>query len=310
MTMHRALSRFAVPALLIALAGWALLRGGDVLPSWIANLSAKTGLGPDRMLRLLVAAALAGATVAAASAAFAGAIAWITAAALAFSGLAELSAIVNAPGDSPVPLVAWASPLASLAVGATVLALLSRPRATADRAPRPAAWGVLGALAAATAAMAISARLPFAQRTAAGVWSDGVPTVTLNPDEWLGLTASQAGIARHLPLLTPLTMDGTVWVVFYSPDCGRCHQVFEAYFAGPQGGQVVAVRIPHVPGQTYVKTDQPEDIACEGCERLALPEGTRWVITSPTIVRFQGGTVDCVTSADYSRCRQGSGELP
>ena len=93
-------------------------------------------------------------------------------------------------------------------------------------------------------------------------------------------------------------------------DCGRCHQVFEAYFAGPQGGQVVAVRIPHVPGQTYVKTDQPEDIACEGCERLALPEGTRWVITSPTIVRFQGGTVDCVTSADYSRCRQGSGELP
>jgi hypothetical protein len=169
---------------------------------------------------------------------------------------------------------------------------------------------VLGALAAATAAMAISARLPFAQRTAAGVWSDGVPTVTLNPDEWLGLTASQAGIARHLPLLTPLTMDGTVWVVFYSPDCGRCHQVFEAYFAGPQGGQVVAVRIPHVPGQTYVKTDQPEDIACEGCERLALPEGIRWVITSPTIVRFQGGTVDCVTSADYSRCRQGSGELP
>lgn len=310
MTMHRALSRFAAPALLLALGAWATWRGGDALPSWIANLSTKTGLGPDRMLRILVAAALAGATVAAASAAFAGAIAWATGAALAFSGLAELSAIVNAPGDSPVPAVAWASPLASLAAGATILAILSRPRSGSDRAPRPAAWGVLGALAAATAALAVAARIPFPQRTAAGTWSDGVPTVTLNPDEWLGMTASQAGIARHLPLLTPATMDGTVWVVFYSPDCGRCHQVFEAYFAGPQNGQVVAVRIPHVPGQTYVKTDQPEDISCDGCERLTLPEGTRWVITSPTIVRFQDGKVDCVTSADYTRCRQGSGELP
>jgi hypothetical protein len=69
---------------------------------------------------------------------------------------------------------------------------------------------------------------------------------------------------------------------------------------------VVAVRIPHVPGQTYVKTDQP-DIACEGCERLALAEGIRWVITSPTIVRFQDGTVDCVTSADYFRLPSGLG---
>lgn len=310
MRTRRALTRIAVPALLLAVVAWALVRGGDMLPTWIANLSVKTGLGPDRMLRLLVAAALAGSAVAAASAALATPLAWATGTAFAFSGLAELSAIINAPGDAPVPLVAWAAPLASLAAGATVLALLSRPAVPPEPPARPAAWGVLGALAAVTAATAIAARLPFAQRTAAGTGADGVPTVVLSPDEWVGMTAPQTGVARHLPLLTPLTLSGTVWVVFYSPDCGRCHQVFEAYFAGPQGSQVVAVRIPHAPGQTYVKTDRPEDVACEGCERLALPEGTRWVITSPTIVRFQDGQVDCVTSADYSRCRQGSGELP
>ena len=307
--MHGPTTRVAVPLLLLACCAVALAGGGDALPTWIANLSVKTGLGPDRALRILFALQLAAAVAAAAWPALSRPVAWATGGAFAFSGLAELSAIVNAPGSATVPLSRWAAPLAGLAVGATILAVLSRRPAPAPRG-RVTAWTVLGLAALLAASLALAARMPFDARSAAGTGADGVPTVVLNPDEWVGRTAAAAGIARHLPQLTPLTMEGTKWVVFYSPECGRCHQVFKAYFAGPQGGDVIAVRIPRAPGETHLESDQPSDVECEGCERLALPEGTRWVITSPTIVRFQDGVVDCATGADYSRCRRGSEEAP
>jgi hypothetical protein len=105
-------------------------------------------------------------------------------------------------------------------------------------------------------------------------------------------------------------MEGTKWIVFYSPTCGRCHEVFRAYFAGPQNGEVIAVRVPHAPGEEVLKSDQPEDVECEGCDRLTLPDGKRWIVTPPTIMKVEGGTITCVTSADYDRCRKGSEAMP
>jgi hypothetical protein len=307
--MHGTATRIAIPLLLLASCAVVGIWGGDALPTWVANLSVKTGLGPDRAVRILFALQLAGAVAAAAWPALTRPVAWAVGGAFAFSGLAELSAIVNAPGAATVPPSRWAAPLAGLAVGATILAVLSRRPAPAPRR-RVTAWTVLGLVAVLAASFATAARLSFDARSSAGLGADGVPTVVLNPDEWVGRTAAAAGIARHLPQLTPLTMEGTKWVVFYSPECGRCHQVFKAYFAGPQGADVVAVRIPRAPGETHLESDQPSDVECEGCERLSLPEGTRWVLTSPTIVRFRDGAVDCATSADYSRCRRGSEEAP
>ena len=307
--MHGFVTRIAVPVALLACVAIERAWGGDALPAWLANVSVKTGIGPDRLLRILIAVQLAGAVAAARWSALARPVAWAVGVGFAFSGLAELSAIVNAPGNAAVPVARWAGPLAGLAVGAGILAVLTRPR-TGKPAGRITAWTVIGTCVVLALALAVSARMTLAPRSAAGAGADGIETVMLNPEEWVGMTAAQCGIARHVPQLTPLTMEGTKWVVFYSPTCGRCHEVFEAYFKGPQGGDVIAVRVPIAPGDVQAKSDQPEDVECEGCERLALPEGKRWVITPPTIVRFEGGKVACATSADYSRCRKGSDETP
>lgn len=298
--------RIAVPALLLACAAIEWRRGGDSLPTWLANFSTKTGVGPDRALRIAMSLELLGAVVALASRGGSRAVAWATGGAFAFSGLAELSAVVGAPGQGTVPAGTWVAPLLSLGVGALLLSAMARrePPSTVP-APRFTAWKAIGLLAAATGATALAGRATLTPR--AGLLGvDGVETVILNPSQWVGMSMPQTGLPRHLPMLTPLTMEGTKWVVFYSPTCGRCHEVFKTYFAGPQHGEVIAVRIPHAPGDEVIGGDAPRDVECEECERLSLPEGKRWIVTPPTIVRLENGTVTCVTSMDYDRCRPAS----
>lgn len=307
--MHGFVTRIGVPVVLLACVAVEWSQGGNSLPTWTANLATKTGLGPDRLLRILIALQLAAAPVALLSARLARPVAWACGVALAFSGLAELSAIVNAPGTAAVPPSTWFAPLAGLGVGGAILATLARHQPVAPPA-RIGAWTVLATLALLAATLAASARLTLEARSAGAIGAGGVETVMLNPEEWVGMTAAQAGIARHVPQLTPLTMEGTKWVVFYSPTCGRCHEVFRAYFAGPQNGEVIAVKVPHAPGDTVLPSDQPSEVECAGCEMLSLPEGKRWVVTPPTIVKFENGVVTCATSADYTRCRKGSDEIP
>ena len=53
--MHGLTTRILVPVLLLACVLLEWSRGGDSLPTWVANLAAKTGLGADRALRILIA---------------------------------------------------------------------------------------------------------------------------------------------------------------------------------------------------------------------------------------------------------------
>lgn len=309
--MQTKVLRAAVPAVLIACVAIECWRGGDALPGWMANLALKTGLGADRALRIVLALQVAGAVIALARARFVRPVSWAAGAAMAFSGLAELSAIVNAPGTAAVAPSTWFAPLAGLAVGAGILWALSRPAPAPDAVPaRIGSWTVLGVLATLTLSLVVSARLPLSARTRGPTGADGVETVVLNPEEWIGMTAAEAGIARHVPQLTPMTMEGTKWVVFYSPRCGRCHDVMKVYFAGDNRHEVIAVEIPTAPGDVLAETDQPSTVECENCERLALPSGRRWVITPPTIVRFENGKVACATSSDYTRCRHDPASSP
>ena len=295
--------RASVAAALLACVAIEVARGGDSLPNWLANASVKTGLGPDRALRVLIALQATAAIMAMASGALWRPVAWLTGGALAFSGLAELSAIVNAPGNAVVPLGTWGAPVAGLAIGSAILWALSRPAPAPAAARRIGAWTVLGTIALLTAALAASARLPLHERSRSSTGADGVETIVLNPDEWIGRTAAEAGIARHVPQLTALTLEGTKWVVFYSPRCGRCHDVFNVYFKGDNKGEVIAVEVPPATGEKLLESDQPGEVECANCERLSLPAGPRWVLTPPTIVRFEEGKVACVTWSDYTRCR-------
>lgn len=301
--MNGLLRRIAIPALLLTCVGIEWSRGGDALPTWIANLSIKTGYGSDKILRLLIAVELCGAFFAFLSSGMSRRIAWLTGAGFAFSGLAELSAIVNAPGDTAVPASMWIAPLVGLAIGTGTLAIMARPTTVPVPRSRISALKVIGAVVIGMIAFGIAGRLELSPRTNSRFGSNGAETVVLNPDEWVGMTMAEAGIARHVPQLTPLTMEGTKWVVFYSPTCGRCHEVFRTYFSGPQAGSVIAVMVPHGPGVKVLPSDQPADVACEGCERLSLPDTKQWIITPPTIVKVENGKVTCVTSTDYDRCR-------
>ena len=59
--MHGLTTRILVPVLLLACVLLEWSRGGDSLPTWVANLAVKTGLGADRALRILIALQLTGA---------------------------------------------------------------------------------------------------------------------------------------------------------------------------------------------------------------------------------------------------------
>jgi hypothetical protein len=143
-------------------------------------------------------------------------------------------------------------------------------------------------------------------RTDVTLGAGGVEAVALDPSQWTGKTFAQAGVAVHVPMLTATTLSGTQWVVFYRPSCGRCHQVMETYFAGPQDGSVIAVKVPYGPGEEFAPGDFAEDVACAGCEMLELPSKRRWIITTPTIAKVEDGIITCVTWTDYDRCRAAS----
>ena len=66
------------------------------------------------------------------------------AALFAFAALAELSAIIGAPGNRALPGRIWIAPIMGLAFGGLGLWLLSRPSATMPPAPRLRASRMLG----------------------------------------------------------------------------------------------------------------------------------------------------------------------
>ena len=301
--MRTLLIRVIVPVALawIAIAGHRA--GGDMLPNWLANLSVKTGLGVDRAVRLVTAFAIVGAALGFLSARRAPRVAWITCSALAFTALAELSAIIAAPGNRALPGHVWTGPLISAALGGGGLWVLSRPHVAVPAAARFTVWRLAGTLAVLMVAFGVAGRMNVTPRTDVSLGAGGVEAVSLDASQWVGKSFAAAGVAMHAPLLTPATLSGTKWVVFYRPNCGRCHQILDTYFAGPQGGNVVAVKVPYGPGEEQSPSDMPEEVRCEECERIELPSGKRWIITTPTIAKVEDGVITCVTWTDYDRCR-------
>lgn len=303
--MRTLLVRIAVPVALAWIVVAAHRSGGDMLPNWLANLSVKSGLGIDRAVRLVTAFAIVGATLGLLSARRAPRVAWITCAALAFTALAELSAIIAAPGNRALPGHVWTIPLLCAALGGGGLWVLTRPGSTPPPA-RFGVWRIALTLVTVTVAFGVAGRMTVTPRTDVSLGAGGVEAVELDAPGWVGKSFAAAGIARHAPLITPATLEGTKWVVFYRPNCGRCHQVFDMYFAGPQDGNVIAVKVPYGPGEEQSPGDAPEEIRCDGCERIELPGGKRWIITTPTIAKVEDGVITCVTWTDYDRCRTAS----
>lgn len=307
--LRSVLVRGVVPALLAALCALVVARGGDALPAFLANAAMRTGLGLETMCRLMVALMASGALWALCFGRIAPAVAWITLVGVAFVSLAELSSVFAGPGKGTVPASTWMVPLGGIALGVAGVWCLNATasRAAQDRAASPGrigAWHVLLGLGAAGVSFAVAAQLTVAPRTTLS--QGGVEYVDLDVTNWVGRTLPATGLPRFVPMVTPATLEGTKWIVFYQPSCGRCHEVFEVFFEGDQQGSVVAIEVPHAPDATVLESDQPSEIECVNCVRLALPAGKHYMVTTPSIVKVEDGVVTCVTTHDYGRCRQPS----
>jgi hypothetical protein len=304
-----ALTRVVVPLLLALLVGLAIAFGGNALPQWLANAAMRTGLGLENAVKLGVAGMVSAAACAVLFARLSPAIAWAVMLGMAFVGLAELSALLATPGGRVVPPGSWALPAIATGLGVAGCWALSAtaptPEQHAAQPPsRVTAWRVLVCLAIVGLSLAIAARLtvhPREEHTATGALF-----VDLDVDGWVGKTLPATGFAQRLPAITGYTLEGTKWIVFYQPSCGRCHEVFNVYFEGDQEQTVVAIKVPHAPGASVLESDQPEEVNCEDCIHLELPEGVHWGVTTPTIVKVENGVVTCVSTRDYDRCREAS----
>lgn len=308
--LRTALTRIVLPVVLLALAVLQFQQGGDSLSAWLANAAVKTGIGPTNMVRLLIGLELAGAALCVLYRRLAPAIAWTTFGWIAFSSVAEFSTLFNVPGNGALPATAWTWPVTLLVVGGGGLFLLNLTSEAAKAAAKdPAAprgritpWRVMVAIFIVMVAGGIATRVVVADRTIRGV--GGVPSIALNTDDWVGHRIPETGLSKYLPKVTPITLEGTKWIVLYQPTCSRCHEIFRTYFPGNNAFDVIAIEVPHAPDENVLAGDLLGDIECQDCTRFKLPGNTRWIVTTPTIVKVEDGVITCVEAVNYDRCRQ------
>ncbi|MFO0894686.1 MAG: hypothetical protein U0574_06980 [Phycisphaerales bacterium] len=295
---------FALRALiaLAALAGAAyhMAWGTASLPLWMANVATRAGVDHQTAVRGLVALELVIAVAVLLRRPVGPAAAVAAVVALAFSGLAELSALMRAGAGMP----ALVPPGLAVAAAATAIIVLSRgrgpgPRAAAARSP----GGPLAALAvAAVAATALAARLPVG--AVAGIAAERVAFG--NPASWEGRRLPDTGLPHHLPQLTPLTLEGRHVVIFYNPNCSECRELMSARFgAGADGAghpEVIVVLTPPEAGAVIAAGDDEGPVPCEGCVSLSLPSGPAWFERTPVVLVIQDGVVRCAAVGDAARC--------
>jgi hypothetical protein len=280
--------------------------GGEAVPLWVVGLGSGLEVSPEVGAKIIVGscAALGGMLACLGGRGRIPAI--IVAAALAFSGLADVSALF-ALGDEAT--VGFLRPLLQLGFGIPILVVLLR--GTTDRAPSRhpglTGFGAIGSLVIGAAVAAnVTVAMPESFRTSgsgSGRGADGRFIVNdLTAADWTGMPLAETGLLDHLPALGPLTQDQPTLISFYRPNCGLCHDLFDKSFGERLPVRIIAIRVPPAEGVEMVESDLPEDVVCPDCVRLALPEGPVWLVTSPVVIEVVDGVVTCVSENDFERC--------
>lgn len=283
------LCRGAVPLLLLLLTLLLAAGGVAAAPAWIEGLAIRLGAEPQSALRALIATQLSLALLAATVGRWSRGIALAALALLAFAAIAELSALAAAGGEP----IAFAAPGAVLAIAGALLPAVLRARVGSGKGRRSGAWPAIAVVAIATAAVAIAARLPLSAPTEAEPPRRFAgEVVEFAFEEWRGRSLPDTGLPRHLPQLTPLTLEGRSVVVLYSPRCGSCHDLFREWFTAPDlPFRVIAVAVPPEPSAALLPSDQPEKVECPSCIGLSLPSGPLWLLQPPVVIAVEDGTV-------------------
>lgn len=288
------LVRAAVPLLLLLLT-MLLARGGlAAAPAWVEGLAARWGAAPDAGVRALIALQLGMALLGAIVGRWSRGIAMAALGFLSFAAIAELSALVGR-GAAPI---AFAAPAAVLAVAGAMLPAVMRSGVPSLAGRGSAAWRAMAAIAVATAATAVAARVPLGEAipATAAKGDDGRAfrgeVVEFTFENWAGRTLPDTGLPRHLPALTALTIEGRSVIVLYSPRCGSCHGLFRERFSATElPFRVVAVTVPPEPSALLLPSDQPDRVECPTCIDLALPTGPLWLVQPPVVVAVEDGVV-------------------
>jgi len=305
-TSRRALAPFLLvrAAVIVGAAGAAIyhLAGGEAsMPLWIWKLAQRAELPPFASVRMLAGLEMTVALIVLCCGRLAARGALTALVIIAFGSVAEVSARWG--GASGV--IGYAGPLAALVISGTLLASRERwwPQPIGAASPSIGVGSVLAGLGLLTLSLGAAARLPVAdvpRRDVAFVDSSGV--LFPRPNEWVGKTLPESGLAAHLPQLTAETIEGQHIVVFYSPRCGRCHDLFRDYFGSGPNPAVIAVNAPLPPDLELLESDQPNEIECPGCRRLTMPVGPVYFQHTPLVVVVMDGRITCVEWRDPERC--------
>lgn len=282
-------ARLAVPLLLSVLVVLEIRSGVAALPAWLEGLGIRFAWSEETLLRGLIGAQIGLGLAILILGRWARPLAAATLAMLAFAAIAEISALLGRDVE------AWrfAVPGVLLAISGAMLPGVLRAKAGTGRSGS-AAWRAIGLVGIATVALAVAARIPVAPRSAPELGSFSGEIVELAPETWIGQTVPASGLSRHLPALTPLTLEGRTAVVLYNPRCGSCHDLFDEWFADGAPFRVVAIEVPPESSAVLLESDLPTDVACPGCERLSLRRGPLWLVQPPIVAAVEDGVVTCV----------------
>ncbi len=293
--------RVVVPAAALALAAMHLSGGEQSLPTWLWKLAVRANVDGITAVRLLAAFDAALALVILASPRLARPTATLAVLLLAFSAVAEISALVSDRATAS----AFATPILALAGAGVLGAAISRlaPRPSTPRAIGPGT--ILGPLAALLFTLGAAARLPVADRPRQipAAWAAASSEVLFSDlPRLVGRTPAEAGLSRYQPQLTALTLEGRSVVVFYNPHCGDCSELFRAAFSGDAHPEVIAVEVPPPAAVLAAVGEAPADVECPECRRLTLQSGPQYFAKLPVVMVIENGKIRCVEQKNPERC--------
>ena len=219
--------------------------------------------------------------------------------AIAFVSLACVSRALTSGGI--------ASPLLALLAASALIVTARNVRPTAPRARKglSPAWTALATITIATTTGHVVAQSLRSKSDTASHDHGGTRVVSIDLDmqPFQGRRLEDTPVGSSLPALRGIIGDETAYVVLYLPDCSACHSLFEQFFAIPRPELVVAVEVPTGDGVEKVDTGEEHgDIACMGCERLALPTGPNWIVAAPMVLKIERGIVTCVADRFGGDC--------
>jgi hypothetical protein len=294
----------------------ATLAAGPALPTWIIALGRQSSLTGDDTARWLAAGWATLGVMVALSPRFAPGPIFIGGVSLAFIGLATLSGALapatRAAGQSSIGVVIG---LAVTAVGLLLVGVIG-PHAGRSTSPVrrgvSTAWHVLATIALLAGLLIWMPQAPM--RTTAPMITvrdfsapdstaprNTVEFVSFEFDRWEGQSIEAVGLFEYMPalreLLAGVAPSGRVYLVFYNPRCGHCHDLFREHFSGHLDAPVIAIEVPPPPGGTLVETDEPTAIDCPECHRIALPATYAWGVTPPAVVRLDSGIITCASES-------------